>query len=161
LTPEELINNYERFGFDVVAITDHRHSSSRVYNNSKFESEMLLLDACEVSSSHHWNKIRGKEKELTIWNHPERYGDSIQEVNRSGKDLVEATEHGDLYINTSPNSAKLIERTQIPPVFTDDAHNVRMQNHVAVYVNSEFDKDKVIRALKRGEYSLWKREIPE
>ena len=113
-----------------------------------------------ISSGSILPPIEGDEETLTIWNHPFRYDDTIRDINRCGKDVVEITEHGDFFYNVETPSSKIVERSKLPSVATDDAHSKRMVGHSWIWVRaSEKAKDEIIRNIKKGDFSVEKREI--
>jgi len=158
LPPEELIKKYREEGFDFVAVTDHRDKPKpHCYPDI---DGILVLEGCEVSEAHHWNYIEGDEETLTVWNHPFRYDDTVRDINRCGKDVVEITEHGDFFYNVETPSSKIVERSKLPSVATDDAHSKHMIGHAWVWVRvQEKTKDEIIRNIKKGNFSIEKREI--
>jgi len=158
LSPEELIKKYREEDFDFVAVTDHRDKPKpHCYPDI---DGILVLEGCEVSKGHHWNYIEGDEETLTVWNHPFRYDDSIRDINKCGKDAVEITEHGDFFYNVETPASKIVERSKLPSVATDDAHSKHMIAHSWIWVRvAERAKDEIIRNIKKGNFSVEKREI--
>jgi len=158
LSPEELIKKYREEGFDFVAVTDHRDKPEpHCYPDI---DGILVLEGCEVSKAHHWNYIEGDEETLTVWNHPFRYDDTVRDINKCGKDAVEITEHGDFFYNVETPSSKIVERSKLPSVATDDAHSKHMIGHAWVWVRvREKTKDEIISGIKKGNFSVEKREI--
>jgi len=158
LSPEELIKKYREEGFDFVAVTDHRDKAEpHCYPDI---DGILVLEGCEVSKAHHWNYIEGDEETLTVWNHPFRYDDTVRDINRCGKDVVEITEHGDFFYNVETPASKIVERSKLPSVATDDAHSKHMIAHSWIWVRAaERAKDEIIRNIKKGNFSIEKREI--
>jgi len=159
LSPKDVVYLYKEKDYDFIALTDHVYSDTpKVYSYPNIE-EIIVLEGCEVSSGHHWCYIKGDKESLTIWCHPERYGDTIQEINRCNKDLCEITEHGDFYINITPNSCEILERCRIGVIVTDDSHSERMIGRTAVYVRADYNKDSIIWNLKKGNYAIWTRDM--
>jgi len=158
LPPEELIERYRGEGFDFVAVTDHR-DRPKPHRYPDVDG-IIVLEGVEVSKGHHWNYIEGDEETLTVWNHPSRYDDSIRDINRCGKDVCEITEHGDFFYNVETPSSKIVERCKLPGVATDDAHSKHMIDHSWIWVRvAEETKDEIIRSIKKGNFSVEKREI--
>lgn len=161
LSPKSVIKRYRDSGYDVVAMTDHRNKA-KAYDYPEMDG-IIVLEGCEVSTGHHWNYIEGDKEALTIWNHPGRYNDSIWDINRCGKDLVEVTEHGDFY-TSDLNSAKIIERAKLPSVITDDSHSWHGVGHAFCLVNKSgraesVTKDEIIKNLKKGNFAIDKKEL--
>lgn len=158
LKPGAVIKKYRDKGYDFVAMTDHG-PDPEPYSYPDIDG-ITVLEGVEVSRNHHWNYIEGDEETLTIWNHPFRYDESHRDIDRCGKDLVEAVEHGDLFYNVNHDSSEVIEKAKTPAIFTDDAHSEKMMGHAWVLVNTESsEKDAIITALKKGRYTVGKKEM--
>jgi len=161
MSPKSVIDCYRTLGYDFLAFTDHT-LEPKPYEYPEAEG-IIILNGCEVSSGEHRPFIRGEKETLTVLAHPMRYRNSIQSINRCGKDLCEVTEHGDFYLRTKPNSVEILERSRIPVVVSDDAHSLRQMGRTAVLVEIDEEtipsKDAIILALKLGKFSIWTKDM--
>lgn len=144
-TLEEMINRYKELGYDFVAITDHNKFTKISHLDGK---GIVIFEGCEHSRGEHWNEIRGEKEVLRIKNHPMRYSDSCREIDLSNFDVHEATEHARLYPKYILCGKKSI--------YTDDSHNINMcgKAWILVEVEEPITKDKILRAIKNGKYTL-------
>ncbi len=147
LVVDEVLALYKVLRYDFIAITDHNH-----YTGAS-DPDLMVFEGCELSNDarvgQHVNHIKGDSEELWILNHPARYKNSVDDVNRMcaefGLHLVETTEHGwptFKYLNCS-----------IPAVATDDMHVYAMAADAWVLVDVlRKDMDLVLQALKAGDF---------
>jgi len=143
-SPYTMAYKYEKKGYGAIAITDH----DRLFNIDTIRDlNILILPGVEHSIGEHWLEIKGKHETLTVKAHPNRYGDTIQEVDMTPYDVVEATEHSILY----PEYLKCKKHA----IVTDDSHNINMIDKawIIVYVE-KVDKDLIIKSIKEGKYAL-------
>jgi len=150
-TVEEMIAKAKEVGYGFLAITDHDQ-----FTPIPPHEGIIVMQGCEWSSFNgvpeHLLEIRGETEVLKIKAHPNRYGDTCQEVRthyEAGKcDCIESTEH----------SVKHPEYygCGVPHVWTDDAHSVLMLGRawITVEVSSHTSADDIIRAIKAGNYWL-------
>jgi len=150
-SPREMVEAYLKAGFGAVAITDH----NTITDPPEVEG-ITVFEGCEHSTygengiREHWVEIFGEAETLAVKAHPNRYGNTCQEIDLCGDgffDVVEATEHGTLHA--------YYFGCQTPVVFTDDAHSLRMVNKAWILVDvEEPEKDSILRAIKEGRYTL-------
>jgi len=141
-TVEQMAIAYRNLGYGFVAITDH--------NTFLGEYELpgiIVLNGCEHSTGEHYLEIRGHKETLLVKAHPNRYGDTCEEIEAGKWDLIEATEHSVLH----PEYIKC----RVPCIYTDDSHNLNMIGKAWVLVQVERKSpDAIIKALKQVKYTL-------
>lgn len=167
---QQLLAAYEAYGFDVIAGTDHHHEANRdipgrpdsdqVIDYSRLDFDGIVLDGVELSAGPHVNLIRSESEEIRQINHPR--GASPEEIqglaDRIGAELVEVTSRGHR-LTQYPTPTDVLTRLEgLKPTMTTDAHSVEeLQEHHGSHLIVEVDGltgDGVIRALRRGDYSL-------
>src|SRR2546428_12845873 len=77
LSPHRLIEEYERLGYDFLAITDHDDHISDAYWQAlqRLASRLLLFQGVELSYQpfpQHVGKVMGERETLYVLNHPAR-----------------------------------------------------------------------------------------
>jgi len=141
-TIEQMVIAYRNLGYGFVAITDH----NLFLGNYSFP-DIIVLNGCEQSRGDHYLEIRGRNETLLIKAHPNRYGDTCEEIDIGDWDCIEATEHSILH----PYYIKCKK----PCVYTDDSHNLNMVGHVWILVEVENKtSDDIIRSIKGKKYTL-------
>jgi hypothetical protein len=115
-TPTGLVAEYERLGYDFLAITDHFDHDNLVHPDyeetlAALESELLIFRGIELSYQRldqHVGRVHGDTETLYILNHPARYKlsvaetlDRMQAIRRAGWPL-EAVEVTDTARSTTP-----------------------------------------------------------
>jgi hypothetical protein len=158
LTPEQVVEVYLRLGFDFVALTDHDFLMRPGCYDRLPESRngTLIFQAIELTvfagGYFHVTKIRGEREELYIFNHPAEYDMTLDQIvdrieTISGMvpvDVVEVTSKG-FY---TPEYD--VEKIPYPKVASDDSHTEFGCGRAWMEVESEKDRDAIIRALKQG-----------
>jgi hypothetical protein len=166
LTPDRLVQEYERLGYDFLAITDHDDLVGDPYWRalSGLAPRLLLFRGIELSYHafpQHVGKVMGDRETLYVLNHPARYKLSVEEtleriqvIRQDGFPLeaVEVTDTG-LY-------RPLYHSEAIPlvKVATDDAHRPAHFGRAWVEVEAARDRDAIIRAIRAGHFRLGFRE---
>lgn len=169
---EAMVQAYEDLGYDVLVGTDHHYDVSpslpgnpeaeEVINYQGLDFDGPILNGIELSAGPHVNLIRSENEEIRQINHPQLYGANRAQIltlaDRVGADLVEVTSGGGGLAGYPSPSDVVEDLPGLRPTMTSDAHSVealreKQENHVVVEV-PELTGDAVIRALKRGDYSL-------
>jgi PHP domain len=164
-TPAELVAEYERRGYDFLAITDHfghdnlvQPAYTRVLD--ALTPSLLLFRGIELDYgrlSQHVGKVEGDTETLYILNHPARYRltvdetiDRVHEIRRAGWPL-EAME-----ITDTGHYRPLYDTDEIPLVklATDDAHRPPHFGRAWIEVNARRERDAIIRAIRAGDFRL-------
>jgi len=161
-TPAEMVAIYRDLGYDFIAITDHdylikaRYWETLPYSNG----DLIVFKGIELEYAplryQHIGKILGEQETLFIFNHPQQYRLSIQEVNRQiewiSKDMpihgVEVTDKG-MY-------TKIYDTPEIPlaKIASDDAHTADECGRAWIEVQSARHHDSILRAIKQGDLKI-------
>ncbi len=166
LAPHRLVEEYERLGYDFLAITDHDDLVTDAYWRAleRLAPGLLLFHGIELSwpaFPQHVGKVVGDGETLYVLNHPARYRLSVQDtlerielIRDAGVPLaaIEVTDTG-LY-------RPLYHSDAIPlvKVATDDAHRPVHFGRAWVEVEAPRDRDAIIRAIRAGDFELGFRE---
>ncbi|HEX3175408.1 MAG TPA: PHP-associated domain-containing protein [Methylomirabilota bacterium] len=162
-TPAGLVEEYERRGYDFLAITDHFGHENLIepgYTRelARLQPSLLLFSGVELDYDRlgqHVGKIVGEHETLYVLNHPARYKltvaetvDRVHEIRRFGwaLDAVEITDTG-LY-------RPLYDTDEIPlvKIATDDAHRPPHFGRAWIEVEAARDRDAIIRAIRAGDF---------
>ncbi len=161
-SPADLIGEYERLGYDFLAITDHEDLIPTEYWRSLewLSSGLLLFHGIELNYdplSQHVGKVLGDRDTLYVLNHPARYRlsvtetiERIQVIGGDGLtlDAVECTDtghHRPLYES---------EEIRLPKIATDDAHRPPHFGRAWIEVEAPRSRDAIIRAIRAGDFRL-------
>jgi len=149
-TSKRMIKEYRKKGYDFVFMTDHRNKE-KPFGYPQV-SGITVIEGCEVSSGEHYTYAEGEEEVIRIKNHPNRYRDPIEEVEKWN--LFEATEHARL-------QKKYLKCKGNYPVFSDDAHSLHDVGRVGILVDVDKNasKDEILRAIKEGNFRLYARNL--
>lgn len=162
LAPHRLVEEYERLGYDFLAITDHDDHVTEAYWRAleRLAPRLLLFHGIELSWSafpQHVGKVVGDRETLFVLNHPARYKLSVEDTLRRigviraagvALDAIEVTDTGlyrPLYHSESIPLAK---------VATDDAHKPVHFGRAWVEVDAPRDRDAIIQAIRAGDFEL-------
>lgn len=167
LSPHRLIEEYERLGYDFLAITDHDDLIGAAYWRALqgLAPGLLLFHGVELSYQpfpQHVGKVLGDRETLYVLNHPARYQlsvegtlERIERIRGDGLPLeaIEVTDSG-LY-------RPLYHAETIPlvKVATDDAHRPAHFGRAWVEVEAPRDRDAIIRAIRAGDFRLGFRQL--
>ena len=164
-TPQGLVAEYERRGYDFLAITDHFDHDNLVHPDyeetiAALQSDVLIFRGIELSYQRldqHVGRIHGDEETLYVLNHPARYKltvaetlDRMHAIRRAGWPLeaVEVTDTG-MY-------RPLYDTDEIPLVklATDDAHRPPHFGRAWIEVEAPRERDAIIRAIRAGDFRV-------
>ena len=165
-TPAALVQEYERLGYDFLAITDHFGHDNLVHPDYEdtiaalARRQLLIFRGIELDYeplSQHVGRVHGDRETLYILNHPARYKltvdetiDRMHRIRRAGWPLeaVEVTDTG--------HYRPLYDVDDIPlvKVATDDAHRPPHFGRAWVEVDAARDRDSIIRALRAGNFRI-------
>jgi len=160
LTPQEVANAYADLGLDFIAFTDHDHLINSDYekNIMQVRSELIMFHGVELTvfekGYFHLNKIVGEQEMLHIFNHPAEHGLKVKQVierlqllsQKYPIDAVEITSHG-FYTEEFD-----IPEIGYPKLASDDSHSWTGCCRAWIEVESNRDKDSILRAIKRGDF---------
>lgn len=159
---QAMADRYAELGYDVLVGTDHVDEGpegSHTYDYSDLDFPGPILEGAELSEGFHVNHIESENEALRQLNHPMRYNLSLGEIRdrvaQVDADLVEVTTHG-RKLQQTPTVADVATRMDANPSITSDAHEpeeIGRGGYVVVEV-PELTGDGIIRALKRGDYTL-------
>jgi predicted metal-dependent phosphoesterase TrpH len=157
--PDEAIRIYADLGFGAIAITDHEFLLRDSYYQAIRRLEhygMAVLIGVEADhvpwNYQHLLRIRGNSRTLHVLAHPASYYLQIGEINS--------------YIKTAPFKVDAVETTQagrytpyyddpavsVPKIATDDAHLAGDCGKAWVEMEHTHDPDRIIRAIKAGDF---------
>jgi hypothetical protein len=161
--PAALVREYERLGYDFLAITDHEDHENLSYADyerviGELRSPLLIFRGLELDYaplSQHVGRVEGERESLYVLNHPARYKLSVREtveriqvIRRAGLPLeaVEVTDTG-FY-------RPLYDTDEIPlvKVATDDAHRPPHFGRAWIEVDARRDRDAILRAIRGGNF---------
>ncbi len=161
-TPSGLVAEYERLGYDFLAITDHFDHDNLVHPDyeetiATLPSSLLIFRGIELGYGRfdqHVGRVHGDTETLYILNHPARYRlsvtetvDRMREIRRHGwhVEAIEVTDTG-LY-------RPLYDTDAIPlvKIATDDAHRPPHFGRAWIEVDAPRDRDAIIRAIRAGD----------
>jgi len=161
-TPAEMVAIYRDLDYDFVAITDHDYLVRPQYWESipDHNGNMIVFKGIELEYPplryQHIGKILGDEETLYIFNHPQQYRLSIEEVNRQikliSRDIsihcVEVTDKG-VY-------TKIYDTPEIPlpKIASDDAHSSDECGRAWIEVQSSRERDSILKAVKLGNFRI-------
>lgn len=162
LTPEQVVEVYEKLGFDFVALTDHDFLMKPGCYDSLPDTRngMVIFRAVELTlfarGYMHIGKISGEREELYIFNHPAQYDMTLDQIvdriERVRKVVpihaVEVTSQG-FY---TPEYD--VESIPYPKVASDDSHTEFGCGRAWIELVSEKSKDAIIRAIKEGKAKI-------
>lgn len=162
LSPHRLVEEYERLGYDFLAITDHDDLIGEAYWKAleRLAPRLVLFRGVELSYAafpQHVGKVVGDRETLYVLNHPARYKLSLEEtlqrvqiIQAAGLpvEAIEVTDTG-LY-------RPLYHTTAIPlvKVATDDAHKPVHFGRAWIEVEASPERDAIIRAIRAGDFQL-------
>jgi len=161
-TPAEMVAIYKDLDYDFVAITDHDYLIRPQYWKAipDHNGNMIIFKGIELEYPplryQHIGKVLGDEETLYIFNHPQQYRLSIEEVNRQikliSRDMpihcVEVTDKG-VY-------TKIYDTIEIPlpKIASDDAHSADECGRAWIEVESSRERDSILKAVKQGNFRI-------
>jgi len=161
-TPAEMVAIYKDLDYDFVAITDHDYLIGPQYWKAipDHNGNMIIFKGIELEYPplryQHIGKVLGDEETLYIFNHPQQYRLSIEEVNRQikliSRDMpihcVEVTDKG-VY-------TKIYDTIEIPlpKIASDDAHSSDECGRAWIEVESSRERDSILKAVKQGNFRI-------
>jgi predicted metal-dependent phosphoesterase TrpH len=161
-SPTALIEEYEKLGYDFLAITDHENWIPTSYWRSldHLSARLLLFHGVELNwdgFEQHVGEVRGDRETLYVLNHPARYRltvaetlDRIRTMRAGGLtlDAVEVTDTG-LYRPVYDT-----DEIGLVKVATDDAHRPPHFGRGWIEVDAARDRDAIIRAIRAGDFRI-------
>ena len=161
-SPAALLEEYEKRGYDFLAITDHDDHENLdwpLYEHAlaRLAPSLLLFRGIELNYprfAQHVGRVEGDTETLWVLNHPARYKlsvaetlDRIAEITRWGwpLDAIEVTDTG--------HYKQLYDTPRIPlvKIATDDAHRPPHFGRAWVEVDAPRSRDAIIRAIRAGD----------
>lgn len=160
MTPREVVEVYEERGYDFIAFTDHDYLLKPGYRDvySAVKSDMIIFHGIEYTvfakGYVHVNKIEGDNDSLYVFNHIGEYDLSSEQVldrlaileKKFPIDAVEITSKG--------FRVKEFEEIQLkyPKLASDDSHDMVGVGRAWIELDTQKDKDSIIRAIRNGEF---------
>jgi hypothetical protein len=160
LSIEEILRIYSGLGFDFIALTDHDYllRPDAYKSVMSMQTDLIIFTGVELTVFEkgyvHVNRIDGDEDVLHIFNHPseldlpmDKVIDRITSVAKKIPiDAVEVTSKG--FRATEYE----IPEIPFPKIATDDSHTRIGCGRAWVEMDSMRDKDKIIAAIKNGDF---------
>jgi hypothetical protein len=160
LTPTEVVETYERLGFDFIALTDHDHLlRPECYDVlDLLESSVLVFRGMELtvfeSGYCHVNRIEGDKEILYIFNHPAQLNLSLPKVIHRVKTIARRIPLDGIEITDKGFRTPEYDTPEIPlvKIASDDSHTKEACGRAWVELDSPRDKDSIIRAIRQGDF---------
>ncbi len=160
LTLEETLGVYTSLGFDFIALTDHDYllrpdCYEPVY---KMETDLIIFTGVEMTVFEkgyvHVNQINGDKEVLHIFNHPSELDLPMEKVQDRIHAVAEKIPIDAIEITSKGFRTPKYEISQIPypKVATDDSHTRIGCGRAWIEMDCMREKDKIIRAIKRGDF---------
>jgi hypothetical protein len=161
-TPEEMGQAYLDLGYDFVAITDHDYLIKPQYWESIPDTvgDLMVFKGIELEYPplrfQHLGKILGEKETLLIFNHPHQYRLSVAEVNRQIEVISREMKVHCVEVTDKGVYTRLYDTPEIPlpKIASDDSHTFDMCGWAWVEVQSQRDRDSILRALKDGDFKI-------
>jgi predicted metal-dependent phosphoesterase TrpH len=162
-SPARLVHEYERLGYDFLAITDHdghENLSPAEYETAldALSTRLLIFRGIELDFAplaQHVGKVPGDRETLYVLNHPARYKLTVAETLERIRVIRDAGWHLDAVEITDTGLYRpLYDTEEIPlvKVATDDAHRPPHFGRAWVEVEARRDRDAIIRAIRAGDF---------
>jgi predicted metal-dependent phosphoesterase TrpH len=164
-SPAALLEEYERRGYDFLAITDHEDHANLEWSAyelalARLAPALLLFRGIELNYprfAQHVGRVQGDTDSLWVLNHPARYKltvdetlGRIAEIRRWGwpLDAIEVTDTG--------HYKQLYDTPRIPlvKIATDDAHRPPHFGRAWIEVDAPRSRDAIIRAIRAGDVRM-------
>ncbi len=160
LTPQEIANAYEERGYDFIAFTDHDYLLKSNYRDiySQVKSDMIIFTGIEITvflkGYVHVNKIEGDKEALHIFNHIGDYDLTNEQILERIEAIAKKYPIDAVEITTKGFRQKDLESLDIqyPKIAADDAHTTIGIGRAWIELDTKRDKDKIIMAIKQGEF---------
>jgi PHP domain len=162
LAPHRLVEEYERLGYDFLAITDHDDLVGAAYWRAleRLAPQLVLFHGVELSYPafpQHVGKVLGERELLYVLNHPARYRLSLDEtlqrldIIRAAGLPIEAIEVTDTGLYRPLYHTEAIPLVKVA---TDDAHKPVHFGRAWIEVDAPRERDAIIRAIRAGDCRL-------
>jgi len=160
LTIAEVVEVYERLGFDFVAITDHDHLLRKDCYAAidGVSTGMILFPGVEMTVFEkgyvHVNRIPGDAETLYVFNHPAQLDLPLQKAIERIKAVAERLPLDAVEITSKGFRTPEYDTAELPfvKVATDDSHTRSACGRAWVEMDCARDKDKIIRAVRNGDF---------
>lgn len=160
LTIEEVVRVYEGLGFDFIALTDHDYliRSNCYAAVDSLRTDMIIFKGVEMTVFEkgyvHVNRIAGNQEVLHIFNHPSELDLPFEKVKDRIMSVAERIPLDAIEITSKGFRTREYESTELPfqKVATDDSHTRLMCGRAWIEMDALRDKDKIIRAIKAGDF---------
>lgn len=160
LTPQEMADAYESLGYDFIAVTDHDYLLKADYRSAlnNVKTRMILFYGLEltvfVKGYVHVNRIEGNNEVLHIFNHIGEYGLSVNQVRARLDDLIKLYPIDAVEITSKGFRESVFDDIDwgYPRIASDDSHDNINIGRAWIEMDSDRDKDSIIRAVKNGNF---------
>lgn len=160
LTIAEVVEVYERLGFDFIAITDHDHLLRKgCYAALKtVPTDMIVFLGVEMTVFEkgyvHINRIPGHDEVLYIFNHPADLDLPLPKAIERIAAVAERLPIDAIEITSKGFRTPEYDTPEIPfvKVATDDAHTRAACGRAWIEMDCSRDMDKILRAVRNGDF---------
>lgn len=160
MTIEEVIRVYEGLGYDFIALTDHDYLiRANCYGQvEQIRTEMIIFKGVEMTVFEkgyvHVNRIEGDQEVLHIFNHPSELDLPFSKAKERIMAVAERLPLDAVEITSKGFRTPEYESPDIPfhKVATDDAHTRLMCGRAWIEMDCMREKDKIIQAIKAGNF---------
>jgi hypothetical protein len=160
LTLDQTVDVYTSLGFDFIALTDHDYLlRPDCYEPvTRIETDLIIFTGVELTvfekGYQHINRIDGDKEVLHIFNHPSELDLPINKVRDRIEKVAKKINIDAVEITSKGFRMPEYETPDIPypKVATDDSHTKAGCGRAWIEMDCMRDKDKIIRALKNGDF---------
>lgn len=160
LSISEVVDVYEKLGFDFIALTDHDYLlRSDCYDAvGTLTTKLIIFTGVELTVFEkgyvHVNRIDGDRETLHIFNHPADLDLPVQKVLDRIASVVKRFPIDAVEITSKGFKTPEFDTSEIPynKIATDDSHSRSGCGRAWIEMDCMRDKDSIIRAIKKGRF---------
>jgi hypothetical protein len=160
LTIAEAAAVYKEFGFDFIALTDHDYLLREgCYEAARdLDSDLIVFTGVELTVFEkgyvHVNRLDGDGEALHIFNHPSELNLPVEKARARIASVAERLPIDAVEITSKGFRTPEFDVPEIPypKVATDDSHTRLGCGRAWVEMDCLRDKDRIIRAIKHGDF---------
>jgi len=160
LSINEVVRIYSSLGFDFIALTDHDYLlRPDAYNCVKnIQTDLIIFTGVELTVFEkgyvHVNQINGDNEVLHIFNHPSELDLPMHKAIDRIMTVAEKLPLDAIEVTSKGFRSQEFEIPEIPfqKVATDDSHTRIGCGRAWVEMDCMRDKDKIIRAIRNGDF---------
>jgi|YNPNPStandDraft_1061719.scaffolds.fasta_scaffold12502_3 predicted metal-dependent phosphoesterase TrpH len=160
LTPQQIADAYEERGYDFIAFTDHDHLLKPNYREiyAQVKSPLIIFHGIEltvfVKGYVHVSRIEGDREVLHIFNHIGEYDLTLEQIRERTESLAKTFSLDAVEITRKGFRVRELDSLDLPypRIASDDAHTSVGIGRAWIELDTQRDKDSIIRAIKRGDF---------